>query len=89
MTPSIQQLSKIVKNFFQVGVWGEWFGQVFLYAYLLFEIYLSSTCGGPRPSRAMHSRITAPVCSPRPAWLCGLLFICELHSTSETHVANR
>jgi len=28
MLPSIQQFSKIVKNFFRVGGEGEWFGQV-------------------------------------------------------------
>ena len=46
MLPSIQQFSKIVKNFFQVGHEGEWFGQVSFNTLLPLGVFKWFTCGG-------------------------------------------
>jgi len=52
MLPSIQQFSKIVKNFFQVGYEEEWFGQVSFNTLLPFSIllmvYVWGTAAEPR-----------------------------------------
>ena len=49
MLPSIQQFSKIVNNFFRVGVWAEWFVQVFLYTPFLVSDYINVVrVGDPR-----------------------------------------
>jgi len=48
MSSSIAHFGKFVKNFFQVGGWGEWFGQVFYNTLLLSENALRFTCGVAR-----------------------------------------
>jgi len=61
MLPSIQQLSKIVNNFFRVGVWAEWFVQVFLYTpFTPSGLHKWFTCGGARRGPAMSSHLTPP-----------------------------